>query len=51
MKEKFAQNMEVPVPFSLQTQVSFGGFLSEVLHFMMFFRGIGLSKLFSDSFS
>ena len=50
MKEKFAQNMEVPVSlmeFLLQTQGSFGGFfLLEVLNFTMFFRGIGLSKLF-----
>ena len=50
MKEKFAQNMEVPVSlmeFLLQTQGSFGGFsLLKVLHFTMFFRGIGLSKLF-----
>ena len=49
MKEKFAQNMEVPVSLMevlLQTQGSFGGFLFEVLHFTMFFRGIGLSRLF-----
>ena len=49
MKEKFAQNMEVPVSLMeilLQTQGSFGGSLFEVLHFTMFFRGIGLSRLF-----
>ena len=49
MKETFAQNVEVQVSlmeFLLQTQGSFGGFLFEVLHFTMFFRGIGLSKPF-----
>ena len=49
MKEKFAQNMEVPVSlieFLLQTQGSFGRFLFEVLHLTMFFRGVGLSRLF-----
>ena len=50
MKEKFTQNMDVPVSlmeFLLQTQGSFGRFfLFEVLDFSIFFRGIGLSKLF-----
>ena len=50
MKEKFAQNMEVPVSlmeFLLQTQGSFGGFfLLEVLHFTMFFRGIRFKSSF-----
>ena len=55
MQEKFAQNVEVPVSlmeFLLQTQGIFGGvFLFENLHFMMVFRGIGLSKLFRLIFS
>ena len=50
MKGKFEQNMEVPVSlmeFLLQTQGSFGGFfLLEVLHFTMFFRGIGFKSSF-----
>ena len=49
MKEKFVQNMEVPVSlmeFLLQTRGSFGGFfLFDIFHFTMVFRGIGLSKL------
>ena len=53
MKEKFAQNIEVPVSlmeFLLQTQESFDGFfLFDILHLV--FRGIGLSNLFPLIFS
>ena len=46
MKEKYAQNLEVPVSlmeFLLQTQESFDG--------LLIFKGIGLSKLFPLIFS
>ena len=49
MKEKFTQNMEVPVSLMeclLQTQGSFGGFFFFFLHFTMVVRGTELSKLF-----
>ena len=51
MKEKFVQNREVPVSlmdFLLQTQESFGGFFCLKFYILLFFRGIGLSKLFLD---
>ena len=54
MKEIFAQNMEVPVSlmeFLLQSQGTFGGFLFEILHFVMVFRGRGLLKPFHLIFS
>ena len=54
IKEKVGQDIEVPVSLIellLQIQWSFVGVffficLFEILHFMMVFRGIGLSKLF-----
>ena len=54
VKEKFAQNMEVPVSlieFLLQTQGSFVGFLFEILHFIMVFREIGPLRPFCLVFS
>ena len=52
---KFVHNIEVPVSlmeFLLQTQGTFDGFfLFEILHFMMVFKRIGLSKLFRLIFS
>ena len=55
MKEKFAQNTEVPVwlmDFLLQTQDNFNGFfLFDILNFMKAFTGIGLLKLFPLIFS
>ena len=50
MKEKFVQNMEVPVSlmeFSLQTQGSFGGFFCSKFYILLcFFGELGLSRLF-----
>ena len=45
IKEKFSQNLEVPVSlmeFLLQTQGSFGGYFFLSFTFSMCFRGIGL---------
>ena len=54
MKEKFEQNIEVPVSlmeFLLQTQESFDGFFCLTFYILRWFLGIGLSKLFPLIFS
>ena len=54
MKEKFEQNIEVPVSlmeFLLQTQESFDGFFCLTFYILRRFLGIGLSKLFPLIFS
>ena len=54
MKEKFEQNIEVPVSlmeFLLKTQESFDGFFCLTFYILRWFLGIGLSKLFPLIFS
>ena len=54
MKEKFEQNIEVPVSlmeFLLKAQESFDGFFCLTFYILRWFLGIGLSKLFPLIFS